>query len=139
MNRPLKFRAWDTGKKEMFVPYELSFTKRGITVRGGKEASTRKTYSLHDRTVLMQFAGLHDKNGKEIYEGDIVKYSVFERFHEEESENIGKVEYVVHKNGRVGFAPMIWNTHVEDEFYNYEIENIEVIGNVWENPELLTS
>lgn len=124
MNRSLKFRAWDTGKKEIFVPYELSFTKRGITVRGGKEVGTRKTYSLHDKTVLMQFTGLHDKNKRDIYEDDII------------DDGDGLLWKVYYASGVAAFR--LEGITMPGEFADMSEGNMyEVIGNIRENLELI--
>jgi len=81
-----------------------------------------------------QFTGLLDKNGREIYEGDIVKYNVWEKFREECHERIMAVQF---STDCAGFAPMCYSVKVEDAYYNYEVEDLEVIGNIYENPELL--
>lgn len=85
----------------------------------------------------MQFTGLHDRNGKEIYEGDVVEFTAYTRFHEHSEDRTEVVIYSCDPNGRVGFTPMVWHTDVEDGHYNYEIENIRVIGNIYANPELI--
>lgn len=74
--------------------------------------------------VLMQFTGLHDKNGKEIYEGDVISWRSYK----------GECYY---DNGRFwikGFS-CTWQDDPSDAFS--EGEPLEVIGNVYENPELL--
>lgn len=103
MNRPIKFRAWDGEKL-----YEPSHFK------------------VSD---LMQFTGLLDKNGKEIYEGDILKQEV----------HSGPAIYfyeVVYDQETAGFQVKSGN-----EFYEIgaQIERIEleVVGNIYENQELL--
>ena len=61
--REIKFRAWDYERKEMIQPESII----------GLEGETTKQLVLSAPFLtLMQFTGLHDKNGKEIYEGDIV-------------------------------------------------------------------
>lgn len=71
--RDIKFRAWDIENKEMFEVQELDFEP---TFWGGRIAIRLTQYSDYFDTedmILMQYTGLKDKNGKEIYEGDIVE------------------------------------------------------------------
>lgn len=68
MNREIKFRAWIPEEKRM-EHLEFHITAYGETISFGHEK--------HD-WIIMQFTGLHDRNGKEIYEGDICLYSLDE-------------------------------------------------------------
>ena len=68
----------------------------------------------------MQFTGLKDKNGKEIYEGDVVRYSA------NKEEHISEVVYIE------SFFGVEKHTGILSSFYP-----IEIIGNIYENPELL--
>ncbi|MDK4490072.1 YopX family protein [Fusobacterium necrophorum] len=80
---------------------------------------------------IMQYTGLKDKNGKEIYEGDIVKVPHF--LHDERIKINGVVKYV---NNRAEFV--IDLEDIEETFYCCnQSERIEVVGNIYENPELL--
>ena len=73
MNREIKFRVWDVGNKEMLEVQELNFES---TFYGGRIAIRPDQYNDYFDTedmILMQYTGLKDKNGKEIYEGDIIR------------------------------------------------------------------
>jgi uncharacterized phage protein (TIGR01671 family) len=71
MNREIKFRAWDKEKKEMREVTSLNFYDEYMWV---EETPMTGDKLPIEGTPLMQFTGLKDKNGKEVYEGDVVTY-----------------------------------------------------------------
>lgn len=109
--RPIKFRAWDKEKGEMISWKELSTTYASFL-------NTPNDW-LHE---AMQFTGLLDKNGKEIYEGDIVKAML------EVPITPTKVWWMPNS---AQFGLYGWTRNID------EFEEIEVIGNIYENKELL--
>jgi len=113
MSRPIRFRGWDTVHKNMTMDIQDDYSVG--------------EWAKDPRFVLMQFTGLCDRNGKEIYEGDILKTSWYNEPLEVtylEHEFILKVRGMVNYN-YVGF----------DNFDNSQ--DFEVIGNIYENPVLL--
>jgi uncharacterized phage protein (TIGR01671 family) len=111
MAREIKFRAWCPESETMWDVREIAFDVQMLTI------------GLHDEYIdnieLMQFTGLLDKNGKEIYEGDVVHLNGLK--------------------GKIGWHDGAFTFHHWDDIdllhttYPY----IEIIGNVFENPELI--
>lgn len=111
MNREIKFRAWDEVSEKMLNwNYFL-------------DTNMKNTFIAPESTglILMQYTGLDDKNGKEIYEGDIAKYENM----------IGKIMFF---NGS-----FILSDFEETEEWELGVinEELEIMGNIYDNPELL--
>jgi|ERR1035437_2686433 uncharacterized phage protein (TIGR01671 family) len=148
--REIKFRAWDNKKKEWLLGYELKnlggFSLFGELMLLGEWSGILNTFLFSrdgytpDDLKVMQFTGIHDKNGKEIYEDDIVRYPSKRVGAKRKDVEIGLIEY----------GPedlMYWITHLNgdakcftgtENLYFGNTVNGEVIGNIHENPELLT-
>jgi uncharacterized phage protein (TIGR01671 family) len=143
--REIKFRVWDSKNKQFVDDYNFCLY-RGYpievltTVGDGwctKEMATTSPGTgefIEDNWIIQQFTGLKDKNNKEIYEGDIVRYTIKYHDGQVEYECVDKVEYT--SSG--SFRPLPINDIVEeDTFYSTYWENYEIIGNIFETPELL--
>lgn len=112
--RPLKFRLFDKTTKQMYEPVDILEVHH---------------WHIDPEDVLMQFTGLLDKSGKEIYEGDIVQAK--------------------HRNGKPYLSPATvrWLNneacftacyHPDPGTFSLLESNIEVIGNLYSNPELVS-
>ena len=124
--RCIKFRAWDSLIKQMVYNIEQTYDYGCYGCSNGGSLSHESFWDVlcDEQCVVMQYTGLKDKNGKEIYEGDIIYNST-------EEENF-VVEWF-EEAARYVFSG-ISVTMDFDNYYEYELE---VIGNIYENPELL--
>lgn len=124
MNREIKFRAWDNENKYMITSKQGIFTalrnSMNITVQDNGYYNNGDLLKPNkEKYTLMQYTGLKDKNGVEIYEGDKVKAKFY-----------GK-----EVAGEIGFNSgcyLLWNSCVSDNQL-FIFTDIEVIGNIYEN------
>lgn len=128
-NNRFRFRAWDKSFQKYCENIIVSTINGEITVYGRLvNGNTALIPSTH--VVLEQCTGLKDKNGRLIYEGDIVKRIA--KYDEEESFVLLQVVWN-NKNGRYITTDKKYNTLTFSMFYY----SYEVVGNIHENPELL--
>lgn len=122
-----RFRAWDKEFKELVQVDALVFDEQIIkaTYKNGNVVKEDiKNY------VLMQSTGLRDKNGKEIFEGDILKVTNLSSWLEVVSFNKDKAMFVSKETERkVEETPLY-------DLFNTDIFEIEIIGNIHTNSEL---
>jgi len=157
MNREIKFRVWNKQTKAwakndcsfhcfsnwQIDPFTGQLTDFVGAIDGDREtrynANPAPDYYLRDgeivnepRYVLIQFTGLKDKNGKEIYEGDIIHYKFDGASYPKEAQDeLLTCEY------NASFGGYTFDCK-EDSYYWAEIQGyVEIVGNVFENPELL--
>ena len=126
--RDIKFRIWDGTKNEWLASsnkdalpyYGFALVGEVMTVQ------SPPVWSLDEGNVIEQYTGLKDKNGTEIYEGDIIKV--------EGDAEIYRVEWIY---SGFGLEPR-YNSPRYPILGNVKLRNkIEVIGSIHENPELL--
>lgn len=109
--REIKFRMWNG--ERMFEEEELYIYPMSLL----------NSYTLYEKGCrFMQYTGLKDINGKEIYEGDIVKHKQYVYF-SQLTHYTGEVHIGIHAGVMVG--------------YDSIGKDVEVIGNIYDNPELL--
>jgi len=135
--REIKFRAWDKETQEMCQVTRLMWNQGRFTEPMHKltHVSCNGVQMLYNANTyeLMQFTGLLDKNGKEIYEEDIVTIKTWFRDNE-----VDKICITVMDGWQSVFEAA---RNTEDGFYcpmgSIAQNDREVIGNIYENPELL--
>ena len=127
--REIKFRAWDTISKRMIGWHDRAFEHTTIYNNSAMLCEMPLRYANSDSCFFkyMQYTGLHDRNGKEIYEGDILRRPEYAE---------GQSDYVV------GFDKGYFTLqHTKSAYNQLGIWNIahttEVIGNIHASPELL--
>jgi hypothetical protein len=133
-----KFRAYDSGSlSRMYQPDEVMVGNGNIWIID--EDSVAGEWIVNNDIHLMQSTNLHDKNGKEIFEGDIVKRDGIKR---PEVVRFGEwidVDSLGYKEQYIGFyfesehEGQEWLHSVEPQFNHL----YKIIGNIYENPELL--
>ena len=152
MSRPSKHRAWDKVDKRMIVD-EQDFIPLMVTNKGVFRLSPHHAENLWelmdtDRFELMQSTGLQDRNGKEIYEGDIVKQTYVTQsgnVHDGtdmtfSGHHVGKV--VITARGVCLKNPLHYSDDTDESSYMNAYKQVagyrsEVIGNAFDHPHLL--
>lgn len=129
--REYKFRLWDKEKEIMLDVEKIDFDdcyyggEMYVNTTNGSDYWNNELYSL------MQYTGLHDENGKEIYEGDIVKF----RFKTDRDVYPDIVGYIEYQSTFSAFKIMSWQGSFKIDITEFKF--VKVIGNIYENKELL--
>ena len=141
MNRVIKFRIWDKRNKIFLNSRQGDYEYMVEGLSNGQLSCVRRFLGEYDgiysEVVIQQFTSLLDKNGKEIYEGDIIGSHVSEK----------PCNYIVKwgetRSDYCGFVlnPVFINppkfTYIIHNFKMWMAEGFEVLGNIFENSDLL--
>lgn len=142
--REIKFKAWDKTKNTMMSPQDFS---KHHTIDGNGKITACALYkemfkNVSNSIVLLQYTGLKDKNGTEIYASDIVKHIPYH--HAAEEEEMVEIRFGQYNDGEcyVDEKHLGWFAFNSKDNRRRETlidihNNCEVIGNKFESPELL--
>lgn len=118
--REIKFRAWDKILKRLLYWDEIKLFRLEVLEQNCP-------------LILMQFTGLCDKNGKEIYEGDVIEYTYRDGWKEKL-----KIDFDPLKGYfAAGYTYRLMGMVAKGDTSDPDTKCIEVISNIYENPELL--
>jgi uncharacterized phage protein (TIGR01671 family) len=120
--RTIKFRAWDTKFKEWCNYFYIDNNGNAHTKFGSIDDIESNNRYWEEYVIINQFTGLTDKNGKEIYEGDICNTR--------DGDLLTCYDYN-------SFIYMVLFSEEHSGVNGYSQKELEVIGNIYENPELL--
>ena len=141
--REIKFRAWNKNTNSIVYGTPIFYKDGSFTLYEIKESKSVGYGVINCGRCknICQYTGLHDKNGNEIYEGDIIQStkSKYKRFDNDGIYEVYFNEFLCHY--ALIASRNEWETK-HGQYDNYSLtgckaKEFEVIGNIYENPELL--
>lgn len=128
----IKFRAWYKEQKKMYIVSAFDIINELVCLHKYKGIKEDIIWISFDEVELMMFTGQQDKHGKDIYEGDIVSYTEIDGYSWETNRKSRELVTEVTVSIKTEFEEYYGG---EDTQLSYE--NIEIIGNKYENPEFV--
>jgi uncharacterized phage protein (TIGR01671 family) len=135
MNREIKFRIWDKQQKKFHIDADWGISLQGSFIIGFASHDSwnhDKGYKINltsqDNMVVQQYTGVQDKNKKDVYDGDILRNQL--------NGNYCYVRWACDME-YAGWSLARPDEPIGNLFLNKHYKNLEVVGNIFENPELL--
>lgn len=135
--RDTKFRAWDEEHKRMITD-GVHVGGDGVLLPMKVDSHGETHYSIVRTLIPLQYTGLHDNNGKKIYEGDVLSDIDTEPclhrivWYEDQA----KFELETLADDKGNFESGLWSDNLSDLIDGGKLTNFIVEGNIYENPEL---
>lgn len=133
--KPIKIQVWDKQTKEMYDAYQIDTVNEMVSYHDKEKRYSSQGYDMP--TILRQYTGVKDNNDKEIYDGDIIRfldaYMHGESGDWDECECVGQIKW----DDDLAQFYVTKRESMDNEDFWEQVNEFEVIGNIYENPELL--
>ncbi|WP_436877179.1 YopX family protein [Mammaliicoccus sciuri] len=132
-----KFRAWDKFDKEMLDVHGINYDADGVWTKEMIDDESDGEFIHFSDIEILQSTGLFDKNGKEIFQGDIIHYKIEDKSNDGSPYTLRELTGYIYKEGncmwvKVNDSEIVPLWCLEDQYVIFKI-----LGNIYEHPHLL--